>query len=66
MGAEGIPVLDVSEVATALAGDHYLPPGAGHLLQKGHGCFAAGGNQGGCGSIRRHQAGGTSAYDYDV
>ena len=62
--AELVPILHVGEVASALAGDHYLPPGAGHLLQQRHRGIAAGGNQHRRRSVRGHQPGCTTA-DYD-
>ena len=61
---ELVPVLDIGEVASPLAGDHYLPPGAGHLLQQRHRSIAARGNQRRGRSVRGHQPCGTPA-DYD-
>ena len=62
--AEFVPILHVGKVASALAGDHYLPPGAGHLLQQRYRCIAARRNQRRSRSIRSHQPCGTPA-DYD-
>ena len=49
---ELVPVLDIREVAAALAGDHDFAAGPGHLFQDGDGrslaCGPIGGQQAGC------------------
>ena len=63
---ERIPVLDIREIAPALAGDHHLAGRARHLLQHGHLGRAAGVHEGAGGVVRRHQPGRAGADHYNL
>ena len=63
---EVAPLLDIGEVAAALAGDHHLPAGLGHLLQHGHGPAVFRLGQHFRGADGRHQSGGSSSDHNDI
>ena len=63
---ESVPVLEVGEVAAALAAYHYLACGAWHLLEHEHLGVRAGAHQKVGRGIGSHQPRGAASYNYDV